>query len=219
MAVQRIAERLNRAHLPGGIEPVVGPAALIEVLGWVHDVYSRTGLIGESALRLRVRPWEHDPRMATWAWRDDGGRLRGVLSLIRDGPIGLPCDHVAPDLVAALRAAGPVGCASNLCADGGLGALAKLRVIVGLVLAAYDRAARLGLKHCVAAVSPGHADMLGSLCGFVAVGGPTVYPSDPALTGGGLGAVEEDVVQVIVLEIADAAHRMRELREALWQDA
>jgi hypothetical protein len=202
--------------LTGGVEAVVGPAALREALGYVHDSYVQAGLIGTSALRLRVRPWEHDPRMATWAWRDDDGRLRGVLSLIRDGPLGLPCDHVVPEVVSALRASGPVGCASNLCADGGMGAIVRMRIVLGLVLAAYERAAATGMAHCIAAVSPGHADMLERICGFAAIGESVVYPPHPVVTGSAAGAAE-DVVQVLVMDIEGEAERMRELQEALHE--
>ncbi len=216
MDATRLADRLRCARLTGGIEPVVGPAALREALGYVHDSYVQAGLIGNSALRLRVRPWEHDPTMATWAWRDDAGKLRGVLSLIRDGPLGLPCDHVVPEVVAELRSGGPVGCASNLCADGGMGAIVRLRIVLGLVLAAYARAEALGLAHCVAAVSPGHADMLERICGFRAVGGHVVYPPHPVVVGSAASAAADDVVQMLVMDIEGEAARMRELREALW---
>jgi hypothetical protein len=216
MDATRLADRLRCARLTGGVEAVVGPAALREALGYVHDSYVQAGLIGTSALRLRVRPWEHDPRMATWAWRDDDGRLRGVLSLIRDGPLGLPCDHVVPEVVSALRASGPVGCASNLCADGGMGAIVRMRIVLGLVLAAYERAAATGMAHCIAAVSPGHADMLERICGFAAIGESVVYPPHPVVTGSAAGAAE-DVVQVLVMDIEGEAERMRELQEALHE--
>lgn len=214
MDATRLADRLRCARLTGGVEAVVGPAALREALGYVHDSYVQAGLIGTSALRLRVRPWEHDPTMATWAWRDDDGRLRGVLSLIRDGPLGLPCDHVVPEVVAGLREIGQVGCASNLCADGGMGAIVRLRIVLGLVLAAYERAAATGMAHCIAAVSPGHADMLARICGFAAIGGPVVYPPHPVVAGSA-AADAEDVVQVVVMDIARERERMHGLREAL----
>lgn len=198
------------------VEHVTDAGELRRVYQWLHDRYVEAGRIGRSVIGIRARSWEHDPRTHTWCLRGQHG-TEGVLSLILPGDLGLPCDRVAPMRVAALRAWGPVGEASNLCINPALRGASRVRAIVELVNAAYWTAMEEGLAHVVAAVSIEHAGLLERLCGFMQIGPPCVYPHDPEFTGAGIDLGPADVVQLIAIDIPGQEALFRSVAERMMQ--
>lgn len=201
---------------PGVVEQITDASGLLHAYQWLHDRYVDAGRIGRSVIGIRARPWEHDPCVRTWRRCGEHG-IQGVLSLISPGDLGLPCDRVAPMRVAALRALGPVGEATNLCIDPGMRGASRVRAMVELFSAAYWTAMEEDLAHVAAAVDPEHARLLGRLCGFVELGPPCVYPHNPEFTGSGIDRGPADVVQLIAIDIPGQEALFRSVAERMMQ--
>ncbi|MEP6692333.1 MAG: hypothetical protein ABJD07_14325 [Gemmatimonadaceae bacterium] len=71
----------------------------------VHDSYTRKGLLDSAPTGLKVTPYDVMPSTAIFiAMR--GGAVVGTLSLIEDGPLGLPMDDVFPHETERVRRRG-----------------------------------------------------------------------------------------------------------------
>ena len=96
------------------VEPSIGPtiarASSVEDLRaayrLVHDVFAAAGYIHPTASRLRLRPFEASPALATFVAKLDG-KVVGVMSCLGDTPgLGLPSDGAFGSELDDLRAGG-----------------------------------------------------------------------------------------------------------------
>lgn len=79
---------------------------LLEAYELVHDAFVEEGLLDAHDSRLRIRPWELTPELATFVAKS-AGRVVGVMSVVGDSrELGLPSDHVFRAELDALRGHG-----------------------------------------------------------------------------------------------------------------
>lgn len=70
-----------------------------------HRVYLERGYAPEKC-EMIVAPYDADPHTLTLLAEDDRGQAAGTVSVVFDGPRGLPCDELFSDELEALRGAG-----------------------------------------------------------------------------------------------------------------
>ncbi|MDQ6829973.1 MAG: hypothetical protein M3081_14025 [Gemmatimonadota bacterium] len=98
--------RLDAAELDGTTFKLAStPEERMGAFRLVHDNYVRKGLIDHSSSGLKVTPFNVLPTTAVFV-AIRGGIVVGTLSLIEDGPIGLPMDEVFPQETRRVRERG-----------------------------------------------------------------------------------------------------------------
>ncbi|MCK6471983.1 MAG: long-chain N-acyl amino acid synthase [Planctomycetes bacterium] len=70
-----------------------------------HRVYLARGYAAEDG-RMIVAPYDADSKTLTLLAEDDRGEAAGTVTLVFDGPRGLPCDELFPNELAELRREG-----------------------------------------------------------------------------------------------------------------
>jgi ribosomal protein S18 acetylase RimI-like enzyme len=139
----------------------------------VHRAYVRRGLVAPHPTGLRVTPHAIAPTTHTFVAMS-GDRYVGTLSLIGDGPLGLPLDAVYGEEVATFRGAGErvaeVGCLAILPSFRRKGIVSLLYRFM------YEVAMKTGIERLVAAVHPNAEEIYRAALLFERFGGERHYP-------------------------------------------
>ena len=177
-----VRERLLRgliAFRPDEVEGVtVGVAVTVEELtaasSLLHEAYVARGLTAPHPSRLRVTPHMLLPTTMTFVARQLG-RVVATMSLILDGPLGLPMESLCPGEVGPLRSRGRrLAEVGALCVAEGF----RRRGITVLLNKLMWRCAVeiMGVDDLLIAVHPEAEDVYHGVLGFHSIGAVGAYP-------------------------------------------
>lgn len=141
----------------------------------VHQAYVRAGLIDPHPSRLRATPHQLQPNSDVFiaTLREE---VISTVSLIADGPLGLPMEAIYGEEIAARRARGlRLGEASAL-ADRRRKLSRTLPVFVQLMRLMVQSAHRQGIHCLLAAVHPRHARFYQQILSFQMLADERTYP-------------------------------------------
>lgn len=162
-----------------------------------HRVYAASGYVSADTAP-EATAWDERPETFTLLAQDAAGRDVGTLSLVFDGPAGLPCDELYAGELAPLRAQGRQLVEVTRLAIGKAHASSKL-LLVRLFNFIYIHARRMrGYDDFVIEVNPRHVTYYIRLLMFQALG-----PGRPCPRVNGAPAV----LLRLPLETAEAAVR------------
>ena len=171
----------------------------------VHDSFVDSGYIDPHPTGLRVRAFSALPDTALYIALAEG-RVVGVLSMIPDGPLGLPMDGPFGREIARLRRMG-----RRLVEVSDL-AIAKeyrnLRVLTELTRCAMAHAVTIGADDAVVAVSPSHSGFFEGILQFEPLGDARPYSAE-----------KNDIVEGKRLSLVCIQEKYRGLDKALGEEA
>ena len=199
--------RAFKPETPDGL--VVKRATTVEELeaGYrlVHECFVDSGYIEPHPTGLRVRAFSALPDTALYLALADG-RVVGTLSMIADGPLGLPMDGPFGLEIARLRRMG-----RRLVEVSDL-AIAKdyrnLRVLTELTRCAMAHAVTIGADDAVVAVSPSHSGFFEGILQFEPLGDARPYSAE-----------KNDIVEGKRLSLVCIQEKYRGLDRVLGQEA
>jgi hypothetical protein len=141
----------------------------------LHDAYVDLGICSPKPTGMLVSPQHLAPETVVYLAHERGtGDVVGTISVIFDGPAGLPLDDDYPDELSRVRAA-----ATHVCEIGSLAVAAEHRrsgTNALLAMASLWAAQHAGdASHCVIGVHPRAADHYRALYGFRCFGESKVH--------------------------------------------
>lgn len=141
----------------------------------VYQAYLRTGLITPNPSQMRVTPHQLQPGSDIFI-----AALQGVIistvSLIPDGPLGLPMESIYGKEVASLRALGLSVAEVSSLADRRRRMTRTLPVFVQLMRLMVQSAYRRGVDRLLVVVHPRHARFYQRFLSFESLGDVRSYP-------------------------------------------
>lgn len=144
-------------------------------MGLVYDGYLKRGLMQPHEARVRMTPYLALPQTVVFVALERGA-VSGTVSLVPDGPMGLPMQKIYASEVAAVRAEGRVIAeVGALCvADSKRGAGIPFLLYKTMWLAASRL---LGIDDLLIAVHPSAADLYCATLRFERIGPVRTYPT------------------------------------------
>lgn len=141
----------------------------------VHECFAAAGYIEPHPTGLRVRAFSVLPDTALYIAVADG-KVVGTLSMIPDGPLGLPMEQAFETEIERLRYSGRrLVEVSDLAIDENY---RNLRVLTELTRCAMAHALFIGAEDAVVAVSPSHSGFFEGILQFESLGHARSYSTE-----------------------------------------
>lgn len=141
----------------------------------VYEAYTRAGLIEANPYEVRVTPYQLHTTTDVFI-AVDGGELISTVSLVGDGELGLPMEHIYGEEVRVLRERGLKVAEVSSLADRRRQLSRTLPVFVPLMRLMVQAASFRGIEQLLVAVHPRHARFYQRFLSFEPLGIEKSYP-------------------------------------------
>jgi hypothetical protein len=150
------------------------PEEMLAAFRLTYHSYQRAGLAPENAEQLRVTPYQlHAESEILLALKED--EVIATLSIIADGPGGLPMEEVFAEEVAEIRRAGKRIVEVSCLADRREKVERSVSVLLRLIKLLIQTTRQRGIDKLLIAVHPRHVAFYERMIGFVKIGDERNY--------------------------------------------